>query len=372
MTRGVTPSQPSHASTSGAVTAGTTDPIAAPVMAARSRSPARRSSWSSSPSSSGVRSTAVVRRQCARSTSPSNTPTVVSVLPMSKTRITNPPREQGSHCARRRRRRWYERAALRAPSMPSTMPATGALHRFPRAQSRRSNSWSSGALNAPGSAAAARTAGTSSASTSMRSAPARSARACGDARRYAAVDSDTDRHPVRALVAPTALDQNAAELSVVEHEVVRPLYSHLAIRERLESARGRESGAKRKHFERRIVARARDERHPDSGARPGRPRASTAAPPRRLAFGENQRAFRSPIARERVRDVERRCHLIEELRRAARRSARRSSPRRRPHSCVAMRVSATRAQVEEREHGNSEDDAIGREDRRSCATARSA
>ena len=179
MTRGVTPSQPSHASTSGAVTAGTTDPIAAPVMVARSRSPARSSSWSSSPSSSGVRSTAVVRRQCARSASPSNTPTVVSVLPMSKTRITNPPRERESHCEPKMSPPLVRTSNAPRASMPSTMPATGALHRFPRAQSRRSNSWSSGALNAPGSAAAARTAGTSSASTSMRSTPARRARACG-------------------------------------------------------------------------------------------------------------------------------------------------------------------------------------------------
>src|SRR5690606_9256509 len=59
----------------------------------------------------------------------------------------------------------------------------------------------------------------------------------GDLRRvgrWREVDAEADRDPVEPLTAPTRLDEDAAELAIVNQQVVRPLEAHRRRRPALE------------------------------------------------------------------------------------------------------------------------------------------
>ncbi len=293
---------------------------------------ARSSSWRSSPSSSGVRSTAVVSRQCARSASPSNTPTVVSVLPMSNTRITNPPRERESHCAPRHRRRSCGRAAHRARRSPAPRPRQVRWRdaRAPSLCARTSRS--SCVESEPRAAAAARTAGTRAASTSMRSESGRSARASGT--------PPGTRQLIPMPIATQSTRSSRQRLSMrmppsfpfASTRSFGHLTPNIAVRERVECARGRKADAERQHLERmrhRVGRAMIVDQIPapgsDAHARPPRPRPAVCRSARINVPSASRRA-RADARRRASRSPRRAARPV------GRRNVRRSSPRRRLRS----------------------------------------
>ena len=141
ITRACTPSQRSHASTSGAVTAGTTEPIAAPVICARSSVARAQQLVQQEPE--------LVRRALdGRRQSPMRAQ-VVAVEQRRRSFRCCRYRRPGSRILLEKQRATTRRDArphsvcTSSPpraSMPRTIPSTGATHRRPSAQSRRSNS----------------------------------------------------------------------------------------------------------------------------------------------------------------------------------------------------------------------------------------